>query len=318
MLSDRLQILPADLDAPAAIGVSGGRDSVALLHLLLERGHRGLTVCHLDHGLREESADEARFVADLAAQLGLPFRSERADVAALARAKKKSLETAARDARYAFFARVARDLRSPRTFLAHHADDQVETFLFNLFRGSGTAGLRGMRPVSTRSVNGIPLRLIRPMLGITRREIDSLISERGLAYRDDLSNTDPRHTRNRVRGQLLPILEETFGRDVRAAVWRAAEILGAEDEFISNVPEIREEVASAPELSVAAVKALPLALQRRLLHRWLCARGVADIAFDDVEAVRALLDLGQPAKVNLAGGVHARRRAGKLFIEDGK
>ncbi|MDQ3624780.1 MAG: tRNA lysidine(34) synthetase TilS, partial [Verrucomicrobiota bacterium] len=112
------------------IGVSGGRDSVALLHALLQRGARALVVCHLDHGLRPESEEDARFVAALAAQWQLAFVSTRVDVAELARQRKQSIETAARDARYAFFARVAAQRGLARLFLAQHADDQVETLLF--------------------------------------------------------------------------------------------------------------------------------------------------------------------------------------------
>ena len=314
MFSDRLQLQTGDLGTPALIGVSGGRDSVALLRMLLDLGHAKLTVCHLDHGLRSESVEDAVFVASLCRRLGLPCHSVRVDVGELAQTKKQSTETAARTARYSFFASVAKELGINRVFLAHHADDQVETFLFNLFRGSGTAGLRGMRPVSSRTIDGVELQLRRPMLGIWRREIDAFVSKQNLPYREDHSNADPRHTRNRVRGEIMPFLEGTFGRDVRPALWRAAEILGAEDEWIEASLALDAEEAPA-EIPVARVGDLPVAIQRRLLHRWLHARGIADVSFEDVEAVRALLGGGRPAKVNLAGGFHARRRAGKLFIE---
>jgi tRNA(Ile)-lysidine synthase len=296
-------------DERSLIGVSGGRDSVALLHQLHAAGFRGLVVCHLDHALRAESAEDARFVERLAAKWGYPCVSERADVAALARKRKQSLETAAREARYAFFARTARARDCPRLFLAHHADDQVETFLFNLFRGSAATGLAGMTPLTDRLIDGIPLRIARPMLNMWRVEIDAYIAEHGLAFREDDSNEDRRFMRNRLRHEIIPALEQAFGRDIRRAVWRTAEILRAEDELLDGM------TGDTPgEFSVPDLQAAPLALQRRRLHAWLKAHGVANVGFEEVETVRALLH-GRTAKANLPGGWHARRRAGKLFLE---
>ena len=297
-------------DERCLIGVSGGRDSVALLHLLLGAGFKKLVVCHLDHGLRAESREDARFVAALAKQLGLKLASARVNVAALAKRKKQSLETAAREARYAFFARVARAEKCPRLFLAHHADDQAETFLFNLFRGSSAAGLAGMRLLATRTFGAVTLQIARPLLGMWREEIDAYIAEHAITFREDSSNTDPRHTRNRMRHEIIPAIERALGRDIRRAVWRAAEILRDEDDFLASRPELRD----LPEtLETSALRARPVALQRRIIHAWLKAQGVADVGFAEVETVRSLL-VGHRAKVNLPGGLHARRRAGRLFL----
>ena len=301
-------------EARCLIGVSGGRDSVALLHLLRGAGFGKLVVCHLDHALRAESAEDARFVAALAKQLGLKAVSARENVAARAKRKRQSLETAAREARYAFFARVARAEKCPRVFLAHHADDQVETLLFNLFRGSAAAGLAGMRALTTRSVGGVILQIARPLLGMWREEIDALISQHQLAFREDASNADPRHTRNRLRHEIIPAIEQAFGRDIRRSVWRAAEILRDEDDFLASQPALRD----LPErLDTTALLGLAVALQRRVIHAWLRARGVGGVGFDEVESVRGLLT-GRRAKVNLPGGLHARRRARQLFLEDPK
>src|SRR3954464_14196541 len=171
------------------IGVSGGRDSVALLHALIHLGYRRLVVCHLDHQLRGRSSKaDAKFVTDLARKLNLECEIGRTDVASQARRARQSLETAGRTARYNFFAGVARRRRCHVIFLGHHADDLVETFLLNLFRGAGPAGLSAMRPVTMRSINEVQLTIVRPLLGITRADIDSYIRERGLKYRDDISN----------------------------------------------------------------------------------------------------------------------------------
>ena len=133
-----------------------------------------------------------------------------------------------------------------------------------------------------------------------------------MAYREDESNADWRHTRNRLRGQIIPALEEAFGRSVRTAVWRAAEILSAEEKCLSGLVPVE---AIGAELAAGEVAALPVALQRRLVHLWLKAHGVGDVGFEDVEAVRGLATQVRPAKVNLSGGWHARRRAGRVFIE---
>ena len=293
-------------DGPALIGVSGGRDSVALLHAL---AGRKVIVCHLDHALRAESAEDARWVARLAKRWKLEVVVARENVAARAKRRKQSLETAAREARYAFFARVARERDCPRIVLAHHADDQVETLLHNLLRGSGAAGLAGMAAHSIRRTGGIDLHIHRPLLGAWREEIDAYIAAHALEFREDTSNTDPRHTRNRLRHEALPALEQAFGREVRRAMWRSAEILRAEDALLASlVPETGEQ------LDVPALRALPLAIQRRALQSWLRAQGVADVGFEEIERVRSLLD-GPRAKVNLPGGLHARRRAKRIFIE---
>lgn len=298
-------------DERCLIGVSGGRDSVALLHQLLAAGFRQLVVCHLDHGLRPESADDARFVAELAAQHGLEAVVGRQDIAARAKRRRQSLETAGREARYGLFAQTARNRECPRLFLAHHADDQVETFLFNLFRGAATGGLAGMRPLATRVIEGVTLHISRPLLGTWRDEIDAYIAKHRLAFREDASNAELAHTRNRLRHEVIPQLEKAFGREIRQSIWRTAEILREEDALLQSLvgPE-----PTTPELSVLDLSKEPVALQRRTLHTWLRHCGVSNIGFEEVEKVRHLLT-ARVAKTNLPGGWHARRREKKLFLQ---
>jgi tRNA(Ile)-lysidine synthase len=291
----------------ALVGVSGGHDSVALLHLLVAARFTNLVVCHLDHSLRgRASTADARFVARLAGRLGLMAVVEKLDVAALAAERKLSLETAAREARYAFFERTARSVKCSTLFLGHHADDQAETFLFNLLRGAGGAGLGAMRPVSQRGA----LTLVRPLLGVTRAEIDEYVKARRIKFREDASNASHGHTRNRLRGEILPMLEKAMGRDVRRSLWRAAEICAAENEWMESLVP-----APVKELPVADLRKMPLAAQRRVIREWLRRADISDTGFDDIEAVRGLLENTEPAKVNLPGARHARRRAKKLFIE---
>ena len=301
-------------DAPQLVGVSGGRDSVALLHWLHAHGFKKLIAVHLDHRLRAESGEDAEFVRKFADSLGVECITTAVDVAALATTERLSIETAARRARHEFFARTAIGRACPRIFLAHHADDQVETFLHNLLRGAGPSGLSGMSAISTLEIHAAnfseTLLIARPLLGTWREEIDAYVAHHALPFREDESNTDPRFTRNRLRHAALPALTAALGRDVRAALLRTTELLRAEDEFLSAQPELR----GAPDaLQVPLLRSLPLALQRRLIHLWLARHAVANCGFAEVESVRSLLD-SRGAKVNLPGGLCARRREKRIFI----
>ncbi|HKP02305.1 MAG TPA: tRNA lysidine(34) synthetase TilS [Chthoniobacterales bacterium] len=297
------------------IGVSGGRDSVALLDALLHAGYRRLVVCHLDHQLRgRASMADAKFVKTLAAKLKLECEIGRTNVAALAKRTRQSIETAGRNARYEFFARIARRHRCRTLFLGHHADDLVETFLLNLFRGAGPAGLSAMRPVATREVNRLQLTIVRPLLGISRTEIDSYVRERGLKYRDDATNDSVAPMRNRVRHRIIPYIEKELNRNVTRALWRAATIAADEAEWADSL--LDASPAESRDLSVKELRHEPRALQRRRIQRWLQNRGVVDLDFDTIELVRALIEPDAPrAKTNLPRDRHARRRAGKLFLE---
>lgn len=297
------------------IGVSGGRDSAALLHQLTDLGYRRLVVCHLDHQLRGRSSKaDARFVERLAAKLHCQFELGQTDVATLARDSKQSIETAGRSARYEFFARVARRRRCHTLFLGHHADDLVETFLMNLFRGSGPAGFGGMRETSSRRVSGTALQIVRPLLSVWREEIDQYVKARRLKYRDDVSNQSLGPVRNRVRRRLIPYIEEQLGRKVRSTLWRAALLAADEAEWLEGLVDSKQ--SESEQLSVAHLRAQPRALQRRTIQRWLQAQGIAELDFDLIERVRGLLDPdATTAKTNLPRDRHVRRRAKKIFIE---
>ncbi|PYJ64387.1 MAG: tRNA lysidine(34) synthetase TilS, partial [Verrucomicrobia bacterium] len=231
-------------DARYLVGVSGGRDSVALLHRLINLGYQKLIVCHLNHQLRGRSSDaDARFVEKLVDRYSQGPTA--ADVRALARGeldcfkqssfaqrplrKRMSIETAAREARYKFFAETARQRKCKVIFLAHHADDLVETFLINLFRGAGSAGLAAMREVSARRIGNIELTIVRPFLGVWRKEIDDYVRQYRIKFREDATNKNLNPLRNRVRHRVIPYLEKMLGRNIRLTISRAATIAG-EDE----------------------------------------------------------------------------------------
>jgi tRNA(Ile)-lysidine synthase len=301
------------------IAVSGGRDSVALLHWLVSLGYERLIVCHLNHRLRGRSSDaDAQFVKRLVARYNqqlashIEFELGSANIRAVRKKQKMSIETAAREARYAFFAETARRRNCRTIFLAHHADDLVETFLINLFRGAGSAGLSAMREISTRRIDGVDLTIVRPFLCVWRKEIDDYVGEHRLMFREDATNKNLTPLRNRIRHRIIPYLEKTLGRNIRQNIWRTAMIAADEEKWIEReLPESKHA-----DFSVGKLRALPVALQRRALLKWLRVQNVADVGFDAIERVRSLADRDAPiAKVNLPENRHARRRAGKIFLE---
>ena len=318
------------------IGVSGGRDSVALLHWLISLGYERLIVCHLNHRLRGRSSDaDARFVKRLVERcnqqmLGLPrtrpgkpsarptkdggieFEFGSANIRALGKKQKMSIEAAAREARYAFFAETARRRNCRTIFVAHHADDLVETFLINLFRGAGNAGLAAMREISTRRIDGVDLTIVRPFLCVWGKEIDDYVREQRLRFREDATNKNLTPLRNRIRHRIIPYLERTLGRNIRQNIWRTATIAADEEKWIES--ELCDSTHT--DFSVVKLRALPIALQRRALLKWLRAQNISDIGFEVIERVRSLADRDtRIAKVNLPENRYARRRAGKIFLE---
>lgn len=294
------------------VAVSGGRDSVALLHQLVELGYASLILCHLNHRLRGRASQaDAKFVNDIAIQLGCDLVVRTVDVRALAAKKKMSIETAGRDARYQFFAAVARRHRCHTIFVGHHADDLVETFFLNLLRGAGPAGLRAMRQTTTRRIGRTDLQIVRPMLGTWREQIDKYTRRHRLEFREDASNAELDAMRNRVRHRAIPYLEKLFGRRIRQNLWRTAMIAAEEENFWEILlPQ------TGGELMVKPLRATGPALQRRVLHRWLRSAQVPEVGFDLVERVRSLIETtARIAKTNLPHDRHVRRRAGKLFLE---
>jgi len=297
------------------IAVSGGRDSIALLHALVALGYRKLIVCHLDHQLRSRSSRaDARFVAQRAASLGFDCEVAVTDVRLLAKQRRVSIETAARIARFAFFVSVARRRRCRTIFLAHHADDLVETALLNLFRGAGPGGIAAMRSLAVHKIGKTELTLLRPLLHIWRDDIDAYVKQHRLKFREDATNAQLSATRNRIRHRILPYIEKQLGRDVRRVIWRAAQIWSEEDALLDSMA-VRKNVDPG-FLPVEALRNLPVALQRRVIVTWLHSRAVSNINFQVVENIRELADpMPKTAKLNLPADLHVRRRAGKLFIE---
>ena len=290
------------------VGVSGGRDSMVLLHALLNAGFKSIVVCHLNHSLRGRSSDaDARLVVKEARRLGLAIHQARARTAEFATSQKKSLELAARELRLAFFAECAKREKTKSLVLAHHADDQVETCLFNFLRGSGTAGLGGMKAVSRLG----SLTVRRPLLGLSRAQIESFRKSHGIRFREDATNAATEQTRNKLRLRVIPLFAEIMGDSYRSAILRASEILRLEEEWMSSLmPE------AADELDCKELRAMHPALRARVVLRWLRGQGVPEAGHAETRRVLSMLDApGGPAKVSLPGNYQARRRAGVFFLE---
>jgi tRNA(Ile)-lysidine synthase len=299
--------------------VSGGPDSMALLavlHLLSREFDIRLVVAHLNHGLRPEAPQEALLVNRYAESWGCPFVTECIDVAGLSRQSGKSLEEAGREARYAFLDRTARIYGARKIALGHHRQDQAETVLMNLMRGSGLEGLRGMTPLREG-------RYMRPLLFIDRAEIVVFLRERGIDFIIDSSNDDPFYLRNRIRGRLLPSLRETFNPNIDKGLSHLAEIVRLENDFMESLVDrtlAQWEVGlSGPSivLPVTDWRGLPEALQNRMIKRLLetLAPHGRGIAFTHIMAVRKLLIQGGPAgSLSLPFSIGVKREYGKLLI----
>lgn len=322
-----------DQEDKIVVGVSGGPDSLCLLHHLVHfRSDLGLdlTVAHLNHQLRgaDAQADET-FVRDMAARWQVPIRVEAHDVAALAAKRKQSLEEAARQIRYAFLWRTAGAVGAGKIAVGHNADDQVETVLMHFLRGAGLAGLRGMLPLT--DITGLRLhpddlvntvspapKLIRPLLDISRAEIETYCQANDLAPRQDYSNQDVTFFRNRLRHELIPLLE-TYNPNIRQVLRRTANVVAADYDMLQADLEqvwrrvIRAESPEKIEFDLAGWLALPLALRRSTLRRAVQSlrRSLRDISFEHVEQARTIVEQGQtgaqatlPQGLRLTVGYH--------------
>jgi len=308
------------------VGVSGGPDSVCLLHILRELSpdlSLTLQVAHLNHQMRGEDADaDAAFVAELARNWDLPATIESADVSALAHTHKLALEEAARRVRYAFLSKVAVQIGARTIAVAHNADDQTESVLMHWLRGSGLAGLRGMLPSTPLTDYRLleeqeagcrpqPLTLIRPLLDIPRVEIEAYCAQHNLQSRFDRSNLDTTYFRNRLRHELIPYLE-TYNVNIREVVRRSASVVAADYELLREQLEmtwgqvVRTEADHGVTFDLAAWRALPLALKRstirEAIHR--LRRALRNIDFVHVKnAVDILTDGETGAQATLPQGL---------------
>ncbi len=254
------------------VGVSGGPDSLALLYSLYylrEELDIGIIVAHLNHLIRGEEADmEAVFVEYHAKRLGLPCTVKKVDVPGYMKEKGLSSQVAAREVRYRFFESELKRRSANKIALGHTANDQAETVLMRMMRGSGMKGLAGIPPVRDGMI-------IRPMIEITRREIEEFLSVKGIEYVKDPSNLDFHYLRNRIRGELIPILERDYNPRIIEILRNSAEILKDDEDYLSGYCKdifcnlLIEEKEGTVILDASGLRDLHVALQRRVLRKGL-------------------------------------------------
>jgi tRNA(Ile)-lysidine synthase len=299
-----------------AVAVSGGADSVALLRALLElRAELGivLAVAHFNHGLRGEQSDaDEAFVADLAKQHELEFFAGHANVRDHAAARKLSIETAARELRYQWLGQLARDHRFDCIATAHTRDDQAETVLLKFLRGAGTRGLAGIYPALTAVNDDEDARIVRPLLRVGRDEVEAYLSALDQGWREDETNLDRRFQRNRVRHELLPLLEREYNPNIRVILNELADVSRAEEEYWESLVQKSGAVAQPDELRLRGFAELPIALQRRLLRRFAEQSGPA-LDFEHVEKLRRCA-VGESLRVELPGGRIVARENDRLRL----
>ncbi len=315
------------------IGVSGGPDSLCLLHLFITLSQKfefTLIIAHLNHQLRgQDSQADADFVQETAARQQLPIFLETHNIAALATQRKQSIEETARQVRYAFLWRVAAEHGANKIAVGHNGDDQAETVLMHFLRGAGLAGLRGMLPkiniadlnlypgdIPNPALHPSPI-LIRPLLETSRSEIEAYCRDNELSPRQDFSNQDTAFYRNRLRHELIPYLE-TYNPNIRQVLQRAAKVITADTEVLTNQVDqawrfvvkndavIETEKPDKIEFDLRQWLNLPLAIKRSTLRRavQLMRRGLRDISFEHIEKAIDILEKGNTgAKATLPQGL---------------
>lgn len=289
-------------------GVSGGSDSMALLHVLQslqgEFGHAVLAA-HLDHGLRPESAAEAAFVQSYCTAHDIPFFFEKADIAGIAKREHISKEEAGRRVRYNLFNRIAQEQCAAKIAVGHQLQDNAETVLFNLMRGSGLGGLGGIRPVQGN--------LIRPLLFIERDEILQYLKDHDIPFVRDESNESEEYTRNRIRHKLIPMMQQ-YNPNLCKTLSRMANMLAEDEEALRGMTDsYYRKAASHAEggsirLSLKELVSAPKAISRRIIRKAvesIC--GLKDLTGVQVDAVLELSALQPGSQADIHDGLVARR-----------
>jgi tRNA(Ile)-lysidine synthase len=317
--SDRYALLP--FGSTVVVAVSGGPDSLCLLHVLhrlAPEQHLRLHVAHLDHQLRPDSSDDATFVAHIAAAWGLAITVGRADIAALARTRRSGIEATARAVRSQFLIDTARTVAAGTIALGHTADDQAETVLLRLLRGAGPSGLAAIRPKRPADTHIDNLKLVRPLLETTRAEVEAYCAEQNLTPRYDVSNESPIFTRNRVRGYIIPLLK-TYNPGIVATLGRTARVCAEEDDLLNEIVEqawdgIARLDAGGVLFDRPAFVQLHRALQRRLIRkaaRLLVAE--AELEAKHIEAILAAIAADRK-RVQLPRGLWLYTRRTHLWL----
>lgn len=306
----------------AIVAVSGGPDSVALLHALLTaREDLGITlhIAHLNHCFRGAESDaDAEYVRQFASNIGVESSVERIDVPEIQKVLRLSTEEAARLVRYEFLERVADEVGANRIAVGHTADDQVETVLLNLLRGSGIDGLAGMPPVRGK--------IVRPLIETRRSEVEAYCERHGLHPRTDATNLVAEYTRNRIRLDLLPLLRRDYNPEIDSALLRLAELAAADAAYLNIETEAALRCLTTERgdgfvtLDAGELVSCPLAVRRRAIREAVKAvrGGLGDIGFVHVEELVRLLEPGSDFEYGFPGGVFVRRTRAALSFRSSR
>jgi len=308
------------------VAVSGGGDSVCLLHILVRwRKELGVEphVAHLNHQLRDaESDSDASYVSDLARKLDVPATIECRDVATYRDQKGVSLEEAAREVRYNFLAEIAKGIGTSKVVVGHTRDDHIETIVMHLLRGAGTTGLCGLQPHSVLPYgeNSGPLEIVRPLLALTRQETLNYCQLYNLAPRSDSSNVSPSFLRNRVRLELLPVLR-SYNPSIDTALLRLADIAVDDISFVEEKAsllwkDLAREEGGVIYLDMSNMVTLPRAMQRQIFRRAVKQlRGnLKDVEADHIEAMMDFLSKPAGKKLCLPDGLTLSTEYGRLVL----
>lgn len=327
MLKKFVKILTEDcrlnIDQPVLVGVSGGPDSLCLLDAIERSGYLPVAA-HFNHHLRSDAAQDLEMVRSFAEGRGMLFVAGESDVGALASMGKSSIEEAARHARYTFLYDQAISYGAQAVAVGHNADDQVETVLMHLLRGSGLEGLGGMsvRALPNAWSENIPL--VRPLLSFWRDQILEYSQDQGLNPVIDTTNEDKTHFRNRLRHELIPFLAD-YNPAVRKVIWRSAEVLRGDFELLEQVVDrawqdcFLNSGAGFAAIDAQRASKHPIGVQRYLLRRTIAMLRpeLRDIGFETIERGREILqDWRQPAEVDLISGLKLVSESGRLWVAD--
>ncbi|HZJ83241.1 MAG TPA: tRNA lysidine(34) synthetase TilS, partial [Clostridia bacterium] len=304
------------------VGVSGGADSIALIHIMdkiKDQIPMELFIAHIDHGLRGDAArEDSLFVKNIARDMGYRFFLKEAQVSKLSQDWKMSEEEAGREVRYKFFQEVLEEVQGQKIALAHHRDDQVETILYNIIRGTGLAGLSGMKPLRDNLI-------IRPLLDVSRMEIEEYCHDNGFTYRDDHTNDEITYTRNRIRHLVIPMIEKDFNPNFSNTLVRMGDILRDEEEFIAEHSQyVFKKIAKVEhnqvKLELDALCSCPRALMARIIRNGLQSLkgnlvGLEYVHLDNI--MDLLLNSQVGSTLDLPSGIRATKDYSYLVLSIG-
>jgi tRNA(Ile)-lysidine synthase len=308
-----------DKGSPIIVGVSGGPDSLCLMESMRQAGYP-ILVAHFNHQLRPEADDEAAALEQTVMKAGLTFIQKAGDVRKQAEAEGLSLEEASRNLRYHFLFELARTRSAQAVAVGHTADDQVETVLMHFLRGTGLTGLRGMSYRTFLNQFDVEIPIVRPLLGVWREETLAFCAVNGLKPSHDPSNESLEFLRNRIRYQLIPMLE-TYNPKVREAIWRMAQTLGTDEELLNESLETAWQecvISSDRDMVVfdeALIAASPVGLQRNLIrYAMQTLNSQWEFDYAALERASAFINNAHGSHVDLNGGLGLLRETGHLYL----